>query len=147
MRLSVKEKELIKSRRKFLSIIDNSNKILSYRKSSLPSKGENKIIEFLKSERISFKREYFFRGLYNKQTNQLLYFDFYLPDYNCCIEYDGEQHYSPDKTERANVNDFLKNAYCLKNNIPFLRIKYTDFDNIELLICNFFDRYYALSGI
>jgi very-short-patch-repair endonuclease len=140
MKLTAKEKDLIKSRRKFIGVIKNSKKILAYRKSSKESKGEQKISEFLKAERIEFKREWFFRGLYNNATKQLLYFDFYLPDYHVCIEYDGEQHYAKDKTENEKVNDFLKNAYCLKNKIPFLRIKYDDFDNIETIICKFFDK-------
>jgi len=140
MKLSAKEKELIKSRRKFVQIIGNSKKILSYRKASKESKGEKKISDFLKEERIEFKREWFFRGLYNNSTKQLLYFDFYLPEYRVCIEYDGEQHYSKDKTDNQKVNDFLKNAYCLKNKIPFLRIKYDDYDNIENILCEFFDK-------
>lgn len=142
MKLTDTEKSIIKSRRKFTKIKVNSEKIIKYRKGSIPSKGEQKIIDFLKSESIEFKREYFFKGLYNNQTQQLLYFDFYLPEYHCCIEFDGEQHYSKDKTENQRINDFLKNSYCAKNNIPFLRIKYTDFDNIELLICKFFDKRY-----
>jgi len=147
MKLTKKEKSLIQSRRKFISRINTSKKILAYRKASIPSKGEQKVMDYLNSEGIRFRREHFFKGLYNNETKQLLYFDFYLLDYNCCIEYDGEQHYSKDKTERAKVSDFLKNAYCIKNNIPLLRIKYNEFDNIELLICRFFDKHFSLSGI
>lgn len=139
MKLSKIEREIIKSRRKFTKIKVNSDRIIRYRKSSIPSKGEQKVIDFLNSEKIEFKREYYFKGLYNNKTNQLLYFDFYLPYYHCCIEYDGEQHYSKEKTENQRISDFLKNSYCAKNNIPFLRIKYTDFNNIELLICKLFD--------
>lgn len=147
MKLTNKEKAFINGRRKFINTINNSKTILKYRKSSRPSLGESKIIKFLNSEIIKFKREWFFNGLYNNSTKQLLYFDFYLPDYNCCIEFDGEQHYSPTKSENEKINDFLKNAFCLKNNIPLLRIKFTDFNNIELLICKFFDKNYGLSGI
>ena len=64
-----------------------------------------------------------------------------------CIEFDGEQHYLKNKTENEKVNDFLKNAYCAKNKIPFLRIKYDEFDNIENILCKFFDRVLPLSGI
>ena len=31
----------------------------------------------------------------NPKTNYPLRFDFYLPDYNLCIEYQGAQHYIP----------------------------------------------------
>lgn len=147
MKLTNKEKKVIQGRRKFIKTINNSRTILKYRKASLPSRGEQKIIEFLNSEKIRYKREWFFKGLYNNQTKQLLYFDFYLPDYKCCIEYDGEQHYSKDKSNNATINDFLKNAYCLKNNIPLLRIKYSSFDFIEILICKFFDKQFGYSGI
>lgn len=147
MKLSKREKILINSRRKFIIRINTSKKILAYRKASVPSKGEQRVMDYLNREGIKFRREYFFKGLYNNETKQLLYFDFYLLDYNCCIEYDGEQHYSNDKSERSKVNDFLKNAFCHKNNIPLLRIKYDDFDNVELLICKFFDKHFSLSGI
>lgn len=142
MKLSNKEKGLIKSRRKFISRINTSKKILAYRKASIPSKGEQRIIDFLTKEGVKFYREYFVKGLYNNQTKQLLYYDFYLPDYYCFIEYDGEQHYSKDKTENQKANDFRKSAYAHKNKLFLLRIKYTDFENIESIICGFFDRYF-----
>lgn len=57
--------------------------------------------------------------------------DFYLPDYNTFIEYNGEQHYMPIKhfggeikfkqqTERDN---YVK-EYCKRNNIQLLEISY-----------------------
>ena len=62
-------------------------------------------------------------------------FDFYLPDYHMCIEYDGEGHFRPiaynnqDNAqlllEYAQENDQIKNEYCIFNNIPLLRIDYT----------------------
>ena len=54
----------------------------------------------------------------------MLRFDFYLPTYNLCIEYDGEQHFSPidfanKGSEWANSSfnqnqkrDEIKNQYC-----------------------------------
>lgn len=43
---------------------------------------------------------HFFKNHYIIQYNEcrLIYplvFDFYLPDYNICIEYDGIQHFKP----------------------------------------------------
>ena len=75
----------------------------------------------------------------DKETNYLLSFDFYLPDFNLCIEVDGEQHFKPSKfsnisKEEANRNlkdrkekDKQKNEYCLKNGIGLLRISYKSF--------------------
>lgn len=118
----------------------NSRKITASRKNATPSKGEQKIIDFLVRECIDFKTEWFFIGCYSRTTKHLLYFDFYLPSYNLVIEYDGKQHYSKRKPVSAITNDFIKTAYCVKNRINLLRIKYTDFDNIETIICKKVDK-------
>lgn len=140
MKVSKREKQLLVGRRKFIKIKRESEKITTYRKAAKQSNGEKKIADFLTSELVKFEREWFFKGLYNYAKSNLLYFDFYLPDYNLCIEYDGQQHYATVKTESAKMNDFLKNAYCAKNGINFLRIKYTQFDSIEMLICAKIDK-------
>ena len=74
-------------------------------------------------------------------------FDFYLPDYNCCIEYDGIQHFKPvdfagegeeialKKFEYTQKHDNIKNEYCEDNNIKLLRIAY--YENIEEKLNNF----------
>ena len=58
-------------------------------------------------------------------------FDFYLPDYNTLIEYDGEQHYKPvdyfggeETFKRRIANDNIKNDFCAKNNINLVRLPY-----------------------
>lgn len=60
-------------------------------------------------------------------------FDFYLPDYNICIEYDGEQHYKSikkfggeDKFLKVKKRDKIKTNYCIINNITLFRIKYDE---------------------
>jgi len=65
----------------------------------------------------------------------LLYFDFYLPDYNICIEYDGEQHFRSieywggDKQfEIIKLRDNLKSEYCKDNNINLLRLNFNESD-------------------
>lgn len=78
-------------------------------------------------------------------------FDFYLPDYNLFIEYDGEQHYRPvnfsgkieeaqEKFETTQRYDEIKNKYCEDNNINLLRIPYWEKDNIETIINNHLQR-------
>lgn len=140
MKLSKKERLIIQSRRKFIEIKWKSERITKYRKRASQSKGERKIVDFLVSEGVEFVREWYFKGLYNQSKTNLLYFDFYVPKYNLCIEYDGQQHYDKNKSQSQKVNDFLKNAYCLKNGVWLLRIKYTDFDNIEMKICQYIDK-------
>lgn len=66
-------------------------------------------------------------------------FDFYLPDYNVCIEYDGIQHFEPieffggqDGFKRRVYNDSIKTQYCINNNINLIRLPYTlSHDNIK----------------
>ena len=59
----------------------------------LKSKGEEKIGKILTDNNIKFLKEYSFSNCLNPETGTRLYFDFYLPDYNILIEYNGEQHY------------------------------------------------------
>ena len=62
-----------------------------------------------------------------------LSFDFYLPNYNIIIEYDGIQHFEiidywlgSDGLKDRIFRDNIKTDYCLNNNIKLLRIKYND---------------------
>jgi len=100
------------------------------------SKGEKKIAEFLLNYKIEFERQKKFKNCKNKKQ---LFFDFYLPLYNICIEYDGKQHFSSVENwggEKGLIiikeRDKIKNKYCKDNNIRLYRIKYTD-DIIEKL--------------
>lgn len=104
------------------------------------SKGENKIKEYLENRKTSYEIQYTFKDCKNKRE---LPFDFYLPDYNLLIEYDGKQHFEPvnfggcsDEEalisyKRTKKHDQIKNTYCKTNNINLIRIPYWDFDNIE----------------
>lgn len=104
----------------------------------LSSKGEEKIIKTLLSMNIKFKTQKTFEELKSKNGVRLR-FDFYLPDYNCLIEYDGEQHsgdkyrgwFTPEAKEKFKERDRMKDEYCLKNNLSLIRIPYTDFDKIN----------------
>lgn len=104
------------------------------------SKGEEIIAKYLTENNISFEREHKIDGCIHKR---LLKFDFFLKDFNACIEFDGKQHF--EVTEffggeqgllETQIRDAVKNKFCLNNNIPLLRIKY-DEQNIELLIKEF----------
>ena len=66
-------------------------------------------------------------------------FDFYLPDYDTLIEYDGEQHYRPvdffggePAFQKLVRHDSIKAAYCERNNINLLRIPYNEDVNTTL---------------
>lgn len=102
------------------------------------SNGENIIETFLLKQNIKYKREYRFDDCKYKYR---LPFDFYLPEYNTCVEYDGKQHYEPidyfggEKAfKETKKRDDVKNNYCQKNNIKLIRIPYWEFDNIENIL-------------
>lgn len=77
-------------------------------------------------------------------------FDIYLDDYNILIEYQGEQHYRPvmfssESLEEANKkfeytkrHDFIKEQYCVDNNIPLIKIPYWEFENLDYFLFNEF---------
>lgn len=105
------------------------------------SKGENMVSKYLNEKGIKFMPQYKFDDC--KDILQLP-FDFYLPDYNICIEYDGIQHFEPvdfaskgeewarKMFENTKKHDEIKNNYCLEHGIKLLRIKYTEDINKKL---------------
>lgn len=102
------------------------------------SKGEKEIKRILSETGIEFIQQYRFEKCVNKRT---LPFDFYLPKQNICIEYDGEQHFSPYKFTKKyenfiNIkrNDKIKDEFCKNNSIKLIRIPYYDFENIETIL-------------
>lgn len=104
------------------------------------SKGEDKIVKILKENNINFIQQYTFKNCINSLTGYKLFFDFYLPDFNLCIEYNGEQHYyarekglfTEDIVKEIQLRDKIKIDYCNKNNIKLNIIKYTELDKINL---------------
>lgn len=108
------------------------------------SKGVWKILRYLDINNIKYEMEKTFS---NCKYEKVLPFDFYLPDYNCCIEYDGEQHYRPvgwyggeENLKITQIRDNIKNEYCKNNNISLLRIKYNEVDKINKILDEFIDK-------
>lgn len=102
------------------------------------SRGEREIRHVLEDSHINFEQEYSFADCRDKNP---LPFDFFLPDYNILIEYQGAQHY--DIIERfGGINGFIlrqkhdqiKLKYCLSNNITLIIIPYWDFHNIAQIL-------------
>ena len=92
--------------------------------------GEKFIRKYLKGNNIIFNTQHRFDGCKNKYK---LPFDFYLPELNMCIEYDGIQHFEPvehfggDKVFRDTIKrDNIKTKYCNNNNIQLIRIRYDE---------------------
>jgi len=113
------------------------------------SKGELNIEQHLKKHNIKFIYQ---KKFFNCKNKLPLPFDFYLPDYNTCIEYDGEQHFKPidfsfgklntDQTLKQFIktkhNDNIKTNYCLQNNIKLIRIPYTEIKNVNTILDSIF---------
>jgi len=99
------------------------------------SKGEIIIRNFLESNKINFIIQKTFDDC---KSIGKLYFDFYLKDYNLCIEFDGEQHFKSvslfggEKSLKSQIErDNIKNNYCYENKIKLIRIPYWNFNRIE----------------
>lgn len=98
------------------------------------SKGEEKISSLLKSAHIPYEKEYTFPDLTFKKS--LLRFDFAIISRGCpikLIEFDGEQHFTHipkfgtySDFKHMQENDRRKNSYCIRNNIPLIRVPYWD---------------------
>lgn len=127
------------------NITERQDKLIGMRKRGAKfSKAELIIANFLKDNGVEFYSEFFFKEMTVKGKAKVLFFDFYMPDLNIAIEFDGEQHYTGKfngkKMINQATNDFLKSAFCKKKKINLIRIKYTDFENIEKIICEKFDK-------
>lgn len=97
------------------------------------SKGELKIINFLKKHDILYDYQKKFKDCKNKYS---LPFDFYIPVLNTCIEFDGQQHDiiverwgGEEGLKIRKERDKIKTEYCKTNNIRLIRISYDE--NIE----------------
>jgi very-short-patch-repair endonuclease len=113
------------------------------------SKGEQLVRHFLKQSNYKFEEQKKFKDCRNTHTNRLLFFDFYLPDHNMCIEFDGEQHFNPKsfgsdrsiETKQRNLEiiqtrDKIKDEYCISNGIHLLRISYKEMYHIDSILFN-----------
>lgn len=102
--------------------------------------GENIVRSYLMKNKIKFSYNYTFDDCKNIKP---LPFDFYLPEYNTCIEYDGEQHFKPidifggakEFYERVK-RDKIKTDYCVANNITLIRIPYSQ--DVKFILDNYF---------
>jgi len=86
--------------------------------------------------------------------NRNLSYDFYYPNYNLLVEYQGEQHDHPvdfkNKGKNYAEKEFLKQLehdkrkreYAINNNINLLEIWYWDFNNIERILDECFNKTY-----
>ncbi len=99
--------------------------------------GEYIIAMVLDKYNVTYIKQKTFDGCRDKRC---LPFDFYLPDYNICIEFDGEQHFHPchyfgiESFYSTKSHDVMKTQYCELNNIKLIRIPYYEIQNIEKIL-------------
>jgi hypothetical protein len=113
------------------------------------SVGESIIGRYLEKCNVQYKKFYRDQRCRDKRP---LPFDFAIlenDELKGLIEYDGKQHFevvrfngmTPERAKASFatgvIHDEIKNEFCRCNNIPLLRIKYDQMDNIELLVENF----------
>ena len=90
------------------------------------SKGEDKIMNILKEKSVDFISQHTFDECRLKNK---LPFDFYLPEMNVCIEYDGIQHFEIidhfgglERYNKQKMKDKIKDDFCYENDIKILTI-------------------------
>lgn len=95
------------------------------------SKGEKLISKILNEKQLSFIYQYIIKAQDCKVRN-IVKIDFYLPDYNTFIEYNGIQHYIPNKhfggkvvfDDQIQRDEWVRN-YCKQKNINLIEIPYS----------------------
>ena len=121
----------------------------------LKSFGEAQIKRILQQLSISFEQEYSFQDLVSKKNNPLR-FDFAIFKENVLallIEYDGKQHYEQPNESWMSKEDFktlqhhdsLKNDYCEKHQIPLIRIKDGENQDLDSYIKEILKKYEIIS--
>jgi len=102
------------------------------------SVGEEYVKLYLEENKIKYISQHGFDTC--RYVNKLN-FDFYLPEYNTCIEFDGIQHFKPIKGfggEKSFLDgikrDECKNKWCMENNVNLIRIKYDQISKISEIL-------------
>jgi hypothetical protein len=97
---------------------------------------------------INYEQQKSFIGCKNKNS---LKFDFYLYDFNLCIECHGQQHYKEIKYFYGKEGflkrlkkDQIKRDYCIENDIMLIEIPYWERKNLEDYLINKFSDYNIL---
>ena len=109
------------------------------------SLGEERLEKYLKEHNINYIGQYRFGDCIRKERD--MPFDFYLPDLNIAIEYDGIQHYEPvvkfggeEGFAELKLNDYFKTNYCIEHNIELIRVPYTEYNSMEEFLNNYFNK-------
>lgn len=102
------------------------------RKRAKHSKGEILVASWLTNNNIKFTQEHIVKFPFLVKKKSFVFIDFYLPDYNIFIEYNGKQHYeyvpyfhkSLDNFTKQQIRDNIVRSYCEQNGIKLIEIPY-----------------------
>jgi len=132
------KKSLKKKKRKNVKKRDEEEKSVI-----IESNGEALISAVLIEQDIEYDKEKSFSGLVSKKGGRLR-FDFYLPAYNCLIEYDGIHHFKKVSYSRnlknVQINDKIKDAWANRNKVPLLRVNASHLRQLKEIILLFLDK-------
>ena len=113
------------------------------------SHGEQRIYKWLQQRCVAFRKEYIVQI-----GGRKLRFDFYIPEHDVYVEYDGKQHF-PEHIGEMYFNgktftfqqwlnlkerDDLKNEWCQKNQKRLLRINYKQLTSLDNILEIYFSR-------
>jgi very-short-patch-repair endonuclease len=140
-----KKKKLIEGK-KNLSVLDKYNEEKNKRKKSkhkknevnvvIESYGEQVIDNILSKLKVNYVREKEFSEMVSEKGFPLR-LDFYIPEFNIAIEYDGEQHYNSEMhlTNEKYLYyldcDTRKTEYCLSRGINLVRFTKQDLNKMS----------------
>lgn len=101
----------------------------------ISSLGEKEIYDWCVNNKVDFIYQHTFEDCRNVFE---LEYDFFIPNKNISIEYQGKQHYEAvdwfggeESFKKQQYRDDIKRKYCKDNGIFLLEIPYTDFDFID----------------
>lgn len=104
------------------------------------SHGEAFLANYFEDNNIEYKENYIVEVPIEIRPSGIIKIDFYLPDYNLFIEYNGKQHYIMQegfggklKFEKQVKRDEYLRKYCKENNINLIEIPYTEKNIKEFL--------------
>lgn len=103
--------------------------------------GEDRVRKYLKSKNVRYIEQYKILNDNSICKNKHFYVDFFIPDVNLVIEYNGQQHYRKTgfgngdiKLAKTQARDNSLRKYCNTHNIRLIEIPYWDYKNIEVVL-------------
>jgi very-short-patch-repair endonuclease/predicted nucleic acid-binding Zn ribbon protein len=115
------------------------------------TKGERKVKKYLDDNCL----EYLYQHRFDEcRWIRPLIFDFYLPIYNMCIEYDGVQHFDDNEYSlraikffggsdahiKRKISDQKKTEFCIERGINLIRIDYKQYSKINNILDDIFKK-------